>query len=312
MSLYSDPDSRYAIRGPEPGRPSVEFWSARRLPYDNKHDWERRLIAELAERLQRLVEDGSEDRVDRQWLRAVFASDDPIQCDAGNITYLNVGTRPYVTLGHRISLERWYEVPEEPCHVAWATRYRYYHRYSLGPSAEPDRWRQAGSLAIWDGVPCGTLTDEQSARHVWLAMRRHPDLISVERLTGAWSCAYGISVRVNASGGRLAMPAGILEAVIDGCLASFHRDGDREHAARVAATLSMQLHATNERELLSALTAPDPTLFAGPPFRRHRTFVQLSPCDERCLVGSLEVAHDAAARGRSLTGEIFAIERALH
>src|SRR5690348_15814984 len=112
MSLQRDPEGRYVIRGVEDDGPCVEFWTARRLPYDNKRDWEKRLIEDLAQRLKRLVE--NTDRDDGRWLRAVFASDDPINCDAGNLTYLNLGTRPFTPRGYRISFERWYDVPDAP------------------------------------------------------------------------------------------------------------------------------------------------------------------------------------------------------
>jgi hypothetical protein len=202
-----------------------------------------------------------------------------------------------------------YEVPDEPCPIGWETGHRYYHRYSLDPSAEPQRWRPARLLAMWAGVPCGSLTGEQAARHVWLAMRCRPELTASERCPDPWAEVYGISIRVSSPSVKLPAPAGMLEAVVDGCLASFHRDDDHEHASQVATKLSTQLHGTDEHELLSALTRPGPILFAGPPFRRYPTFVQLSPCDERCLVGSLEVVQDVALPRPSLTGEIFALER---
>jgi hypothetical protein len=97
--------------------------------------------------------------------------------------------------------------------------------------------------------------------------------------------------------------------VVDGCLASFHSDPDSTNAARVAAKLAPRLAATDERELYEALTGSGRRLFAGPPFRHHPTFVQLSPCDERCLVGALEMSQDVDRLGASLSGEIFAIER---
>src|SRR5205823_3281594 len=102
----------------------------------------------------------------------------------------------------------------------------------------------------------------------------------------------GVSVRLRVPTRQLVMPAGILEAVVDGCLASFHRDDDHGRAALVAAKLVTQLRDTDEDELLSALIDPGAILFAGPPFQRHPTFVQLSPCDEHCLVGSLELVED--------------------
>jgi hypothetical protein len=308
VNLYCDPGRRYAIRGADPDHRWVEFWSARRLPYDNKRAWEKCLIKDLGERLRRLLEqEGDGDGA--RWLRAVFASDDSLNCDAGNLTYLNVGTRPFVGLGHRISFERWYEVPEEPCPIGWETGHRYYHRYSLARSPEPERWRPGRTLAMWEGVPCGSLTDEQAARYVWLAMRRHPESIALEPCPDLWSEDYGVSIRVGSPSVRLPAPAGILEAVVDGCLASFHRDSDNEHASRVAAKLATQLNDTDESELLSPLIGAGPLLFAGPPFHQHPTFVQLSPCDDRCQVGSLELVPDVALSRNALSGEIFAIER---
>jgi hypothetical protein len=141
-------------------------------------------------------------------------------------------------------------------------------------------------------------------------MRRNPELIAVEEGEQPWRDAYGISIRVIVPPGRTAAPAGILESVVDGCLASFHRDADLPRAARVAAKLATQLRDTDEGELSTALTGSGPLLFAGPPFRHFPTFVQLSPCDELCLLGSLEMFVDVHAVARSLSGELFGVERA--
>lgn len=184
--------------------------------------------------------------------RAVFATEDPIDCDAGNLAYLNVGSRPFAGLGHAISFERWYDAPQVPVPIAWESAHRYYHRYSPGPSPGPERWRRGRPLAAWQDVPCESLTGDQAARQVWLAMRRHPELISVESLGVLWTEIYGVSIQVAVPEGRLVMPAGILEAVVDGCLASFHRDANHQSAAQVAARLSRQLPSP-ERPLLSNL-----------------------------------------------------------
>jgi len=144
---------------------------------------------------------------------------------------------------------------------------------------------------------------------VWLAMRQHPELIAINRGPDIAPEVYGISIRVGSSNPRLPAPAGILEAVVDGCLASFHRDLDIAHATQVADKLAAQLDGTGEQELLEGLTGSGPVLFTGPPFRRHPTFVQLSPCDERCMVGSLEVAHDGDHPRLALSGEIFALNQ---
>src|SRR5436305_8349803 len=104
--MSRDPEAHYAIRARDTdGHQCIEFWSARRLSFDNKRDAEKRLISDLAKRLQLLHNTAGYPR--NQWLRAVFASDDPIDCDAGNLTYLNIGTRPFAGLAAKISFERW-------------------------------------------------------------------------------------------------------------------------------------------------------------------------------------------------------------
>jgi hypothetical protein len=54
------------------------------------------------------------------------------------------------------------------------------------------------------------------------------------------------------------------------------------------------------------MNAPGP--FSGtPPFVIKGPYVQISPCDERCEAGQVEVRPDALGRFPEISGELFTV-----
>ncbi len=45
------------------------------------------------------------------------------------------------------------------------------------------------------------------------------------------------------------------------------------------------------------------------PFIVKGTYIQISPCDERCYAGDVEIRPDARGRRVELSGELFALRR---
>lgn len=67
--------------------------------------------------------------------------------------------------------------------------------------------------------------------------------------------------------------------------------------------------AESEIEALAAGSVPGP-LFTSPAFVVKGSYVQVSPCDERCQVGEVVIRPDAEGQHVQISGELFAIRAA--
>jgi hypothetical protein len=70
----------------------------------------------------------------------------------------------------------------------------------------------------------------------------------------------------------------------------------------------MPVISQTELEELVAADPPRP-LSSASPFIVKGTYIQISPCDERCYAGDVEIRPDARGRRVELSGELFALRR---
>jgi hypothetical protein len=100
-------------------------------------------------------------------------------------------------------------------------------------------------------------------------------------------------------------------SVIDGVFAALHADPGRgPGAAAVAARFPKRPPGVTacDVEELAAASLPGP-LFASPALIVKDSYVQLSPCDERCEAGEVTIKPDAIGPFPQISGEIFALRR---
>jgi hypothetical protein len=50
-------------------------------------------------------------------------------------------------------------------------------------------------------------------------------------------------------------------------------------------------------------------LFSGSPFALRGSYLQISPCDDRCYAGDVTIRADAAGRFPEISGELFTLRR---
>jgi hypothetical protein len=126
----------------------------------------------------------------------------------------------------------------------------------------------------------------------------------------AASAEFGVRVVIHATSRGPRQPAAVSETVVDGIIAAFHAGLGHGPAAAVAAALAPRLPGMTvpELEALAAGSAPGP-LFTSPAFVVKGTYVQISPCDERCQAGEVTIHPDADGQYPQISGELFALRR---
>lgn len=94
------------------------------------------------------------------------------------------------------------------------------------------------------------------------------------------------------------------------CSLSSRAGASTAGAAAAAAVLVPRLPGTRETEIaaLAAMSSPGP-LFAGSPFVIKGSYVQISPCDERCVAGQVAIGPGAEGPFMQISGELFTLRR---
>jgi hypothetical protein len=115
---------------------------------------------------------------------------------------------------------------------------------------------------------------------------------------------FGIRIVVHATPqGPRSAPV-ISEAFVDGAIAAFH--GPPPNPGLVADALASRLRGTSPRELERLLSLRwAGNLIPRSPFDVTPTYVQVSPCDERCLAGEVTIARDSRSRAVEISGELL-------
>jgi hypothetical protein len=146
---------------------------------------------------------------------------------------------------------------------------------------------------------------------VWLAMKQAAALGQVEVLGSAPidGQPFGIRIVVHAAPRGPWRAAAISESVIDGTIAAFHAGTSAAGAVAVAAALAPHLPGVEPAAIqaLAAMSSPGP-LFTTSPFVIKGSYVQISPCDERCDIGQVTIQPDAHGPLPQLSGELFALK----
>jgi hypothetical protein len=117
---------------------------------------------------------------------------------------------------------------------------------------------------------------------------------------------FGIRIIVHAAkdGPRHALT--ISESLIDGTVAAFHAGAG--NAPDIAAVLAVDTRSWEtsraELEKLAAMSSPGP-FFETSPFSGPRAWI--SPSDDRCFVGEVEIQRNPRGAGTEVSGELFTL-----
>ena len=194
--------------------------------------------------------------------------------------------------------------PGHPAHEAARV-----DRYRLGGMWQ--WWEPAMPLARWHRVT-RRVADDGSCRPVWLAMKQAAAAGQVEVLGPAPDDAapFGLRITVHATARGPRRAVAISESLVDGIIAAFHAGASTADAAATATALAPRLPGMTEAEIaaLAATQSPGP-LFGASPFVIKGSYVQISPCDERCQAGQVTIVPGAEGPFMQISGELFTLRR---
>jgi hypothetical protein len=242
----------------------------------------------------------------RDCLTGTFMTTDPARCDVENRLFTNPGASTFPKRIRSIRFERGVgPPPDPPVAISAIARHVYFYRYRWNGAFE--WWEADELLARWERVP-RSLPDDGSCRPVWLALRQAAARGDIDILGAPPSDQAPLGIRVNvhatARGPRSA-PV-ISETLIDGALAAFH--GPPPFLRPVAETLTRRLSGTSAGEIEHLLGLHWPgILFRTTAFVQAGSYIQISPCDERCLVGEVLITADSRTPQVEISGEIFTL-----
>lgn len=214
-------------------------------------------------------------------LAGEYLSTDTSRCDVENRLFTNPGASCFPKGVTTIRFERGVgPPPDPPTPVAHVGGHLYYYRYHVGGTWH--WWEPATPLACWRRVT-RHLADDGSCRPVWLAMKQAAGQIEMSGSALDDGAPFGVRITVHATSRGPRSATAISEPLIDGTIAAFRTGASAAAAARVAAALAPHMPSVEAAALqaLAAMSSPGP-LFTTPPFVIKNSYVQISPCDERC------------------------------
>ena len=286
----------FDIRATDTG---VELWSGYRIQFSGmeRHPWQLAAKAELRAALANLeiAEDSA--------FCGYYDSTDPKPADTENSLFTNL----LEAMPRNVRLLRFEQgsshPPAPPTPIELIDGHLHYYRYAVG--GQWVTWEADQILASWSRLP-RRLAGDGSARPAWLALREGAASDRVEFCGEQLDPDAGFGVRVTIhttkSGPRNAITNS--ESTIDGTIAAFHSD---DFSEELLAALTPKLPGITAEELSAALKKSAGPLFGTPAIRANAGFVQISPADERCLIGELQICNDSNGRWPELSGEIFTI-----
>ena len=292
----------YLVRRPGAER-HVEAWSGYPLQFEGQRQfgWQDQMAADLKAALAQLAIAPGEA------LAGVYMSADQARCDVENRLFTNPGTSNFPRGLMTIRFERGVGPPPElPEPITQVNGHLYYYRYRAGGAWE--WWEPGDVLARWRRVP-RRLAEDGSARPTWLAMKHAAvaGQIDVSPVIMDDTTPFGIRVVVHATAQGPRSALAISENLVDGIVAAFHaRPAD---VATVAEALGPRIMSASLRELEGLVAHECGPFFAAPPFVVHGPYVQISPCDERCHAGEIEIRPDGRSRLGEISGELFTVRR---
>lgn len=277
---------------------AVEVWSGYRIQFGGmeRHPWQRELKYELKEALSRFDIDESVPFV------GYYATTDPRVADTENSLFTNVlDSMPSgVTM---LRFERVPETPTPPVPVEVVGGHFHYYRYVRG--GQWTCWQPDETIARWERVP-RRVAGDGSARPAWLALREASasKLICILKPDLGAHANFGIRLTMHATNRGPRDAIANSEQLIDGTIAAFHSD---RSSPELLAALALKFPKISEDELRRALDSPAGPLFLTPAVSINGGYVQISPADERCIVGELTIVKDSIRRCPELSGELFTV-----
>lgn len=296
----------YHVRASGHASGPVEAWSGYPLQFagQRRFGWQDEMAAELRDALAGLAVSPSD------VLSGTYLSTDESRCDVENRLFTNPGTSIFPKAVRAIRFERGLgPPPEPPTPVSRVDGQLHYYRYCLDGMWQ--WWEPAALLARWHRVT-RRVADDGSCRPVWLAMKQAAAAGQVEVLGPAPDDAapFGLRITVHATARGPRRAVAISESLVDGIIAAFHAGASTADAAAAATALAPRLPGMTEAEIaaLAAMQSPGP-LFGASPFVIKGSYVQISPCDERCQAGQVTIVPGAEGPFMQISGELFTLRR---
>jgi hypothetical protein len=241
-------------------------------------------------------------------LAGTFMTTDPARRDVENMLFTNPGASSFPKRIGSIRFERGAgPLPDPPVAISAIAGHVYFYHYRWNGAFE--WWEPDELLARWERIP-RRLPDDGSCRPVWLALKQAAARgdINILGAPPADEAPRGIRINVHATPrGPRSAPV-ISETLVDGALAAFH--GPPPSLRLVAETLTQRLSgaAPGEIEHLLGLRWPG-ILFPNSAFVQAGSYIQISPCDERCLAGEVSITRDSRGSQVEISGEVFTLRR---
>jgi len=296
----------YLVRG-DPGAGAVEAWSGYPLQFggQRRFAWQDAMAADLRQELSQLP------AAPGTVLAGRYLSTDLARCDVENRLFANPGAASFPKGVTAVRFERGTgPLPCPPVPVGRVAGHLHYYSYCLGEAWRS--WEPAALLARWQRVT-RRAPDDGSCRPVWLAMKAAAAAGKVEVLAPRLpaSAEFGVRVVIHATSRGPRQAAAVSETVVDGIIAAFHAGlGHGAVASAVAAALASRLPGMTVPELEAFIAGSEPgPLFASSAFVVKGTYVQISPCDDRCQVGEVIIRPDADGQYPQISGELFTLRR---
>lgn len=278
----------------------MELWTCSRIPFESaaKQIWKQQLVRDLKEATTRLEWNG-------QALAGTYSSTQRLVSDTENTLFTNPGTRAFPANTAAIRWERDLSDPPPPPEPVAEVGYGiHYYRYERSPGFQ--LWEPDLLLARWSRVP-RQLTDDGSARPMWLALRQAlvRGEVSLPAGTVPEGTRYALRIKINAPtrGPRSAVAAS--EPLVDGALSALHAGAPRVDAMMIAEILAPRVGMAPEQ--LVELVRDRCALFPGSPFVLGGGYLQLSPCDDLCVAGEVSIISNPTIARVETSGELFSV-----
>jgi hypothetical protein len=292
------------VQGPVGHPPAVSAWANRYVPFEPKHDDQRRLRSELRTRIA-----GLEAAAD-QLLHATFMGSLPRGADVENALFYNLDMDGRCFRQSSKRGLRFEHDPSSPADLADGRSFACGYRYAL-QLRRTDRlahWSRSSQLASFDGVHIADLGRPGGlADRVWLGLRRVRSESAAERESP--DAPFAVELVIHPAQGERPEPARLLKGLLDGTVVALQAHTDQTTLPEVSARLAQRVGIDPEEasELLGdprgAALGSIPRLVAP-----WGTTVQWLPGDDKLVAGGVLVAPPSGNDWR-LSGEVFAVER---
>ena len=293
----------YVVLGPNADHPSVEAWSAERLPFEPK-GWKLQFRNDVREALRKLsfVPDSN--------LVALYLSPVTGYCDVENIVFYNVGSASFAHLQCKgIRFERVFsQPPMPPSNIVDGAKH--YLSYTL---TDRERgftyWEPIHLLAKWEHLPCGMLTSSSKVASVWHWFKLGIGAGRVQRLVRSEviEANLGLKVTIHVPKSTSLNLTSVIKPIFDGIVAAFSRhDGSMNLVTkRLAAALGI-----DQKELTCLLESETMAILGARRLVWPRgSDVQWNPNDDLLVASELSLV-DCVSEGEwELSGELFEVRK---